>query len=521
LSAALDSIGAFLNNLKGLNGLLVAALAGALSALAFPPFEFFPALLLAFAALLLLLDGTRTARRPLLRAALIGWSFGFGFFLTGLHWIGYAFLVNAERHLWLLPFAAVLLPTGLALFHTMGALLYVRLRREGPQRIFLFALLFTGIEWLRGHILTGFPWNLPGYAWGASLEILQSTSLFGIYGLSLLTLLFAASLALFFTPARRRTFWFPASMAVLFLGLWGQGAARLATASDAEVENVRLRVVQTDVPQNEKYDQALMQRNWQSLIGLTLQPAAIPVTHIIWPEAALSPFSLWVPAETQRQLTNLVGERLVLLTGNVRVAEENGMRRAYNSFDLLGAQGRVLASSDKFHLVPFGEYLPLHSVLSAFGVTEIAGAGQGFSAGPGPETIDVPGAPPVTPLICYEVIFPREVTGTPRPGWLVNMSDDSWFGPAAGPMQHLLIARVRAIEEGLPLVRGTNGGVSAVIDAYGRLTATLELGEPGVLDSPLPAALLPTPFASYGNVLLLLLVLMFTGAVLLPLNRRS
>jgi apolipoprotein N-acyltransferase len=177
----------------------------------------------------------------------------------------------------------------------------------------------------------------------------------------------------------------------------------------------------------------------------------------------------------------------------------------------------LLATSDKFHLVPFGEYLPFEDTLRSIGLTEIA-ANVGFSSGPAPVTFSVPGAPPVGPLICYEVIFPQAVTGDPRPSWLVNMTDDSWFGPNAGPMQHLLIARVRAIEEGLPIVRAANSGISAIIDPYGRVPARLDLGLRGIIDSDLPVALAPTPFARFGNLIMLALVLICAGAALWPLS---
>jgi apolipoprotein N-acyltransferase len=201
----------------------------------------------------------------------------------------------------------------------------------------------------------------------------------------------------------------------------------------------------------------------------------------------------------------------------VRVDGEGPRARYYNSFAMFGPHGKLLATSDKFHLVPFGEYLPFEDTLRAIGLTEIA-ADTGFSSGPGPETFSVPGAPSVGPLICYEVIFPQAVTGDPRPSWLVNMTDDSWFGPNAGPMQHFLIARVRAIEEGLPIVRAANSGISAVIDPYGRVQAQLDLGLRGIIDHDLPVALPPTPFARYGNLIMLAVYLICAGAALWPLS---
>jgi len=311
-----------------------------------------------------------------------------------------------------------------------------------------------------------------------------------------------------------RALWLPGVMTIFFLALWANGEARLLTASDAIVPGVHLRIVQPDTPQTEKYVQRYLVRNWRRLVDLSASPAAVSPTHIIWPEAA-PPFVLARSPEALADIAHLTGNSRVLLTGEVRIEGEGAATRFYNSFAMFGPHGKLLATEDKFHLVPFGEYLPFEDTLRSIGITEIA-ANTGFSSGPGPQTFSVPGAPPVGPLICYEVIFPQAVTGDPRPAWLVNMTDDSWFGPNTGPMQHFLIARVRAIEEGLPIVRAANSGISAVIDSYGRIRARLDLGLRGVIDSDLPVALPQTPFARYGNAILLALFLICAGAALWP-----
>jgi len=382
----------------------------------------------------------------------------------------------------------------------------------------MFALAFMIAEWLRGHIFTGFPWNLPGYGWAASTALLQSTSVLGVYGLSLLTLLFGASFALL--ANRGRAWWLNAAMTLLFVALWAGGEMRLLAATDATVEGVRLRLVQPSTPQPEKYAPENQLRNWRRLIDLSSLPTPEQPTHIIWPEAA-PPFLLEGIPEVAADIANLTGDSRVLMTGQVRVAQENGRRDSYNSFAIFGSRGKLIGTYDKFHLVPFGEYVPGGPLLRAIGVTEIA-ASTGFSSGPGPKTMMVPGAPPAGPLICYEIIFPGEVTAEPRPGWLVNVTDDSWFGPDTGPTQHLLIARVRAIEEGLPIVRAANSGISAVIDAHGRVRASLALGLRDVVDAGLPVALSPTPFVRYANVILMTLLLMcMAAAVWLPSSRQT
>jgi len=277
--------------------------------------------------------------------------------------------------------------------------------------------------------------------------------------------------------------------------------------------------VQPSTAQNEKYVRENLVRNWRRLVDLSLTPAARQPTHIIWPEAA-PPFVLDRVPQALEEIANLTGDSRALLTGQVRIAAELGQQRFYNSFAIFGAHGKLLGTYDKFHLVPFGEYLPLERILRSLGFSEIA-ADTGFSAGPGPKTLSVPGTPPFGPLICYEVIFPNEVTGEPRPAWFVNLTDDSWFGPNTGPMQHLLIARVRAIEEGLPIARAANSGISAVVDAYGRVRARLDLGLRGIIDADLPIALQPTPFSRYGTFILLVLLLVCAGAGLWPPRSRQ
>jgi apolipoprotein N-acyltransferase len=506
-------------HLRGFRRLALAAVTGAVGALAFEPYRLFPLLLISYAGFVLLLDGASRSPRRLYSAWWIGWCYGFGFFLVGLYWVGYAFLVDAQEHAWELPFVAVLLPGGLGLFFGAGALLCVLLWAPGVRRIFAFAVIFAVFEWLRGHVLTGFPWNLPAYGWAASTAVLQSTSLFGAYGLSLLTLLFGASLAVFSRGHDTRERLLPIAMVLFFVALWADGEARLATATDATVPGVRLRIVQPDTPQPEKYDPRLTARNWQRLISLSVASAPQPPTHIIWPEAA-PPFPLEEVPAALSDIAQVTDKGSILMTGNVRTERNGDQSRFFNSFAMFGAGAKLLASSDKFHLVPFGEYLPFEGTLRSIGLTEIA-ANTGFSSGPGPRTFSVPGAPPVTPLICYEIIFPQMVTGSPRPLWLVNMTDDSWFGPNAGPKQHLLTARVRAIEEGLPVARAANGGISVMIDAYGRIRSRLDLGLRGFIDTNLPVALPMTPFASYGNVIFVALLLLCAVLALWPHPRNE
>ncbi|HEX2591690.1 MAG TPA: apolipoprotein N-acyltransferase [Rhizomicrobium sp.] len=505
LAAAADATARFVRTLTGWRQLGFAVLIGAFSALGFVPFEFFPALLLGFAALVLLLDGVHFQPRPLLRAAFVGFAFGFGQFAAGMYWVGYAFLVDPGAHLWQLPLGISGLPALLAFFTAAGCAAAAYFWCNSWPRILVLTATYALAEWLRGHLFTGFPWNLPGYGWAALPSVLQSTAWFGVYGLTLLTVLFGASLAVLLDPARNREWLLPVSLTALFVVIASVGSLRETFTPTTFVPKVVLRIVQPNIPQAEKYLPQYVDRNWNRLLDLSRVQNGVTPTHIIWPESA-PPFLLQRSAVSLDEISLLTAQGAVLMTGAVRADElPDGHRRFYNSFFIFGGSAQLIGVYDKFHLVPFGEYLPLEPLLSALGITKLVGIGS-FASGQGPRTFHIPGAPPVGPLICYEAIFPNAVVSEPRPAWLVNVSDDSWFGPWAGPKQHLLIARVRAIEEGLPIVRGTNTGISAVIDPLGRVTASLGLDHEGVLDARLPDAIAPTPYARFGDLLFILML---------------
>lgn len=489
--ARLSAGGEALRGLKPRQRLLAALAAGLVSALGFAPFNLFPLLLIGIAVLVLLVDGAVQDPRPLRAAALTGWAFGFGQFLLGLHWIGFAFLVDPEAHEWQIPFVAVLMPGGLALFFAGAMAFAAKAWRPGVARIFVFTIAYGLAEWLRGHILTGFPWNIPAYGWGASLGVLQSAALFGSYTLSLLTILFGAAIAEL--AVARPKYLLPGVMSALFLVMWIGGEVRLAVTPVHDVAGVRLRLVQPNVPQAEKYQRPFVIRNWRRLIDLSREPG--DPTIIIWPEAA-PPFILGEQPLALDQIGQMTADKQGLMTGAIRrdFLLDGGIRYA-NSFYLFGKSGLLLGTYDKSHLVPFGEYLPFEKTLGKLGLAKLTGIEGSFAPGEGPRVYAVPGAGTVTPLICYEILFPGEVVGDKRPDWFVNVTDDSWFGPWAGPRQHLLVARVRAIEEGLPVARAANTGISAIIDPLGRITRQLGLGKMGVVDGPLPAAIAQTPYS--------------------------
>jgi apolipoprotein N-acyltransferase len=496
--------------LTGWRRFSLAVVVGLFSALAFAPYGLTPFLLLGFGALVLLIDGAHTRPKPIRNAALMGWAFGYGHFLAGLYWVTYAFLVDPGAHAWQIPFVLIFFPGGLAIFPAAACAAAAWAWRSGHTRMFAFAIAYAIAEYLRGHILTGFPWNLPAYGWAASLGVLQSVSVIGSYGLTLLTILLGASLA-GFGDRTRRGWMLPAALIAGFVALWGLGQLRLGEHPTRFVRGVHLRLVQPDVPQNEKYLPQDRYRNWSRLIALSEEKGAAGApkpTHIIWPEAA-PPFLLARAPWALKDVAQLTADGTVLMTGAARaVRVAHGKPRFYNSFFIFGRGGKLLDIYDKFHLVPFGEYVPFPKLLNALGLTKLVDMPGSFSSGDGPHSYAVPGAPPVGPLICYEVIFPAAVVGRVRPGWFVNVTDDSWFGPpgSSGPPQHLLTARVRAIEEGLPIARAANTGISAIIDPLGRVVVKLGSGRLGVVDSGLPLALHPTLYGRFGDWLFLVLI---------------
>ncbi|MGH6945517.1 MAG: apolipoprotein N-acyltransferase [Geminicoccaceae bacterium] len=463
---------------------LVALGSGALAALALPPVHFWPALL-GFAMLVHLVR--RAERR---RAAFVlGWCFGFGHFVVGLYWIAIAFFVDAERFGALAVPAVLLLCAGLAIFPGLAAWLVALRRWQSPSATALaFAVVWTGTEWLRGNFLWGFPWNLIGYAFASSDAVLQLASVTGIYGLSLLAALIGALPAALLEPGGHAR-WRPALASVLIPALlFAGGAVRLAGAPEKTVPGVELRLVQGNIAQDHKWQPELRARWFERYLELSAR-AQDGVTAVIWPESA-TPYPLERDAEARRLIGQVVPQGGLLLTGGERFDLASEPPRAWNSLFVLDGRGEILARYDKHELVPFGEFLPLRQVLGRIGLKKITEGTIDFQPGPGRETLRLPGLPPFSPLICYEAIFPgRVVDPDDRPDWLLNVTNDAWFGRSSGPYQHFAMARVRAVEEGLPLVRSANTGISAVVDPWGRVRAELGLGETGVLDAALPRPL--------------------------------
>ena len=459
---------------------------GLLSALALPPLHVLPVLLLVVPGLLALIGAAPTWRGALLR----GFWFGFAHHLLGLYWVTDAILIEAARYWWLVPLAVPALSLVLASF-IAGPCGVARLAAPGWRRAFALAGAWVLFDMARQFVATGFPWNPWGADWavpgGFGDVFIQPAAWISVHGLTLLTVLLAA------TPALgRRAMLLGAAGLVAWAGF---GALRLS-APLPPAPGVEVVLAQGNVAQGEKWDRAHAIAIFRRYLALTRQglaqaraeaPAATPV--VVWPESA-SPFLVDTDPDARSAIADAAGGGVALI-GAVRFGTDE---RPRNSLLALVGAAPPVAIYDKWHLVPFGEFSPGWVPLAVQLVQ-----GGGFVPGPGPQTMHVPGLPPAGPLICYEAIFPAQVVDeADRPAWMVNVTNDAWFGNSTGPRQHLASVRLRAVEEGLPLVRAANTGISAAFDAYGREQARLGLGIAGTLVVPLQGALAPTPFARFG-----------------------
>ena len=504
-----------------------ATLLGALSMLAFAPVHAWPVLFLTFGGLVWLLDGCHAAHdsrsERLKCAGVVGFWFGFGYFFAGLYWIAEAFLVEPLRHGWLLPFVMTALPGGMALFFAVACALAMLLWLPGAGRVFALAITLGLAEFARGHVLTGLPWNLIGYGILGPLPLMQLASLVGVYALSLLAVILFAAPAALFAPARsglaggKGT----AALALLFVLLLGLGfvwGERRLAAAPHDSTGVRLRLVQANVDQAEKWRPENSAEIFDDYLDLTKSAGLDRVDIVIWPETAV-PFLLDDAPDALLAIGAALPEGTSLLVGSARLVEERDAQgpleaqRVYNSLLAVDHQGRIAGVYDKIHLVPFGEFLPFQDFLESLGFMQLTGVRGGFSAGAGSGLLSIAGAPPARALICYEIIFPDEIAAQgARPGWLINVTNDAWFGSSAGPYQHFHQAQVRAVEQGLPVARAANTGISAVVDPYGRILAEIGLGAKGIIDIELPKVGPTTTYVQFGITLeIAVLVLGFLG----------
>jgi apolipoprotein N-acyltransferase len=506
---------------------LIALAAGATGAFAMAPFNFFPALFISMTVAVWLIDGCAEVRKKPagrkvhldlpaapLRAFSAGWSWGFGYFVAGLWWLGAAFLVDADEFAWALPLGVAGLPAALAIFPGLGFMLARLIWSPGAGRLFAFAAGLSLAEWLRGHVLTGFPWNVFGMAFGGNIVTAQLASLIGLYGLTIAAILIFSAPAVLGDKAMAwragRALPLPVLAAALALaGICGFGFLRLSMAAKDEVAGVRLRIMQPNLAQDEKFRPENKVEILSHYLALSARgpnkdtSGLNGINILIWPESAF-PFILSHASWALAEIGAALPPQTVLVTGAARANDAAyGARQAkyFNAIQVVASGGHILDSYDKVHLVPFGEYLPFQAVFDRLGLHQFVHIPGGFEAGSSRQLLTVPGLPLVAPLICYEAIFPSEVVPPAgpeeRPGLLLNVTNDGWFGITTGPYQHFAQARLRAIEEGLALIRAANTGISAIVDPFGRVLAELPLGAEGVLDGPLPRRIAAPLFARF------------------------
>lgn len=537
------------------NGLALLLIAGGLSTLAHAPFYAWPLLSLTLPLLFWSIEGACRKQRPLLACAQSGFAFAFAYFFFGLSWVGEAFLVEAEIFAWLLPFAITLLPAVMALYWALAAAItgWLWSRRKmcdclspvgAAARIIVLAVIFAVIEWVRGHAFTGFPWHNPGLALTAPIELMQVTALVGMYGL--LPFAFAVTLTPVVALAAARTAWQPqgrhtepprpmrsalivtAAMTLLPLAAaYAYGTARLSQPPSPALEGVRVRIVQPSIPQREKWRADKQAEIFGIHLDLSRQDHTgkvdelAGITHVIWPEASM-PFGPLDDQEALDAIGRSLPDGVHLLAGILRRGDQRlRPTPVHNSLAAFDHTGRLVSLYDKIHLVPFGEYLPFPHILESIGLQNLVRQRGGFTPGQSPKPLmAIPGLPAVSPVICYEAIFPGEIVqGAERPGLIVIATNDGWFGRSIGPSQHFHQARVRAVEQGIPVLRSANNGISALIDPEGRVIGQLDLDVRSTSDVIIPGKR-PEPWASrLGSLGLAFSIALYIFALLICKSR--
>lgn len=490
---------------------LASFLLGFVLALGLPPFDIWPIAFVCFPIFVLLLDGAArydldVGLKTKFKLGFVkGWLFGLGYFLASLWWVATSFLVDGGIYLFILPFAMLALPMGLAIFTGLACGIAMLNWHSGATRIMSLAGLLAASEYFRGTIMTGFPWNPLGMPAMAHPIGMQSASALGIFGVSLLAIFVFCAPVLAIQPVREGSALLPSNkpkiivsaLAILLaMSHLGFGVWRIASTNIEAQPNLAMRIVQPNIPQNEKWLPQLQKQHFDTyleLSNLATSPqtiGAVSFSHIIWPETALT-FLLTEEAQAIGRLDELLAPETTLLTGAVRAErpiDEAGQQKVYNTLYAINGSGQILDAQDKLRLVPFGEFLPFTGILDKLGLAPRAMQAFGFTHGAERKPMKLHATPSFLPLICYEIIFQPDFEAE-QPNWLLNVTNDAWFGNTPGPYQHLRHAQLRAVSQGVPVVRAANTGISAFIDPLGRIVQKLPLGEKGVLDGGLPNSL--------------------------------
>lgn len=510
--------------LWGWRRLAAAFAAGALLVLTQAPYDFFAAGFVSFPVLVWLIDGAtaEASSNPLKRlkpAFAVGWWFGFGYFLVGLWWIGSALLVEADSFAWALPFAVLGIPLVLAFFYGFATAVARLFWANGIARIAAIAFGFGLAEWLRSFLFTGFPWNPVGLAAMPTPLLMQSVALTGITGMNALAVFVLAMPALLAAGRNKRLGF---ALAVLLVAAHaGYGYIRLNTPLDTSGGKLAALLVQPSIDLSEKWDDSARDRIFQTTMGLSARRAEAgkPAPQLIlWPETSV-PFFFTERPDALAAIGEMLQPGQMLVTGAVREETGGAQPLYYNSVLAIDDSGEIVDAVDKVHLVPFGEYIPFADLAARFGIGQLVAGPMNFVAGSQRHPLELPGGARASPFICYEIIFPDLVSvDVTSSRFIVNVTNDAWFGNTPGPYQHFRQAQLRAVENGLPLLRAANNGISGVVDARGRVIDALALDVRGVLDVEIdlpdgPNILNPQRQLTGYAILALLALFAFTGRI--------
>lgn len=488
---------------------ITAFLSGALSALAFAPYNNFFFAFLTFSVLISLLIKTQTAKK----AFFIGYCFGFAHFACGFSWIGQALLIDAARFGWLYPIALTASGLFFGFFFAIPAAL-TAFSIKPWQKWLIFSSSAVLFEWIRSFFLTGFPWNLLGYSLAFNQELIQAAALGGTYLLSLAAFLSYGVFGLWLDAPAKKTFLYAVLWALMcFGGLWTFGYIRLSNAVLTETQTT-VRLVQPSIPQEIKWSRETAENNFKEYLALSAQTTDQTPNIIIWGETA-SPFRLDEDEAHRLEAAKILSDGNYLIMGAISYQPVENRFLPHNSLIVLSSKGEIAGVYNKSHLVPFGEYIPLRRYLPNF-IRPIANVIGTFGKGNGPQTLHLKNSPSFGGIICYEVIFPHEITDSKdRPDFLVNLTNDGWYGNSAGPYQHWVSAKLRAVEEGIPLVRAANNGISGIITPFGEERQILTLNQKGFSEGRLPSAISPTLYSRLGNSITITfcLILLFLGII--------
>lgn len=509
----LEKLSAWFVLTSGKTRYAIAFLAGLASALSMAPFDAFPILFFTLPIFIWLLDGAFSDAREGVftlnkTSFLIGWWFGFGYFVAGLWWIANALLVDGNAFAWAVPLAVIALPAGLAIFWGFAAMAMRWFWSEDWTRVLIFAVFLSLFEYLRGTLFTGFPWNTLGYAAMTFPVTMQSVSVIGLYGITFFAVIIFASPLIALSTSNAEGGVAKKLLALSFILAIthvGYGAYRLSNNPTQYVEDVSLRLVQPNINQADKFKPENSSKILGTYLRLSSKAGIEKTTHVIWPESAF-PFFLTERRDALAAIAAMLPDGTQLITGAVRAepsAAGNPYGYVYNTTYSINSEGEIQDAADKVHLVPFGEYLPFQETLEAFGLRQVTRMRGGFKAGVQRRLLDGGIAGAFLPLICYEIIFSGEAGeyaggNNAQARWIVNVTNDAWYGKTPGPYQHSRQSIIRGVEIGLPVIRVANSGISTVSDPFGRITNSIPLGIEGILDSKLPTSAKITIFSTYG-----------------------